>query len=136
MSSGYRDPYEKARQRGVEVIVNDDNTILQLDLDSEPTPLHIQAWDTWGEIQGFLDTKSPGGRRHRYVKLSRPWPLQTRIGLQAALGSDPVREIISLQAILTIGDQKPESVLFETPAEAARVRHWIASWADRDSASR
>jgi hypothetical protein len=48
------------------------------------------------EIVGELGWPSRSGNRHVVLTLTRPLPVPVRIGLQAALGSDPKREALAL----------------------------------------
>ncbi len=123
---------EKAAGDGNSIIEARADT-LQLDLDSpEPTKSekYLQVMTT---LEGLgllseiddLDTRSPGGNTHRYIRLSRRVPISQRIALQAALGSDPVRETLAVMATLGLRPQRPELVLFETPDETERVKVWL-----------
>lgn len=47
----------------------------------------IEKWEAW---------KSSGGNCHVMLTLSREMDLETRISLQAILGSDPMRELLNL----------------------------------------
>jgi hypothetical protein len=69
-----------------------------------------------------LMTTSRNGNRHLYIKLSRSYPELVRIALQAVLGSDPTRELLSaLQSEVSM----PAAVaLFETANEAEKVKLW------------
>jgi hypothetical protein len=53
---------------------------------------------------------SRGGNAHRVVKLDKPAGILTRLGLQAMLGSDGVKEALSLQRA-QLGISEP-SILF------------------------
>lgn len=69
-----------------------------------------------------LTTVSRRGNRHRYIKLTRPYPELVRICLQAVLNSDPTRELL---AALQSEVGMPAAVaLYEKPKEAERVRQW------------
>lgn len=73
-------------------------------------------------VSKFL-TKSKGGNQHMYIKLNKGIknPLAA-VAIQAALGSDPVKEFLSIQRIM-IGSEASVA-LFETPVEGARVTAW------------
>lgn len=71
-----------------------------------------------------LKTVSKSGKWHVYLKLRRGLTALERIALQAVLGSDLKRELFS--AIRVEIDNENPSVLFETPAEAERVRAWMS----------
>ena len=64
-----------------------------------------------------LTTVSASGNRHVYWKLSKSFTYAEIAALQAALGSDPVREMLTILS-------RDFSALYETPEEAARVIAW------------
>lgn len=66
-------------------------------------------------VQRYLETISKSGNRHYYIKLSYDMPLTERAAFQALLGSDPMREL------LTLTNDQNFYVLYETPLEAHRV---------------
>lgn len=73
-------------------------------------------------IDGELVTVSKGGRgSHVYYKLNRSLSLPEASALQAALGSDPVREA------LTILQEQDFSLLHENKLQAERVIAWRES---------
>ena len=68
---------------------------------------------------------------HVYVRLWVPFRVAERVALQAALGSDPIREMLSIQRLAIMIDETDlDSVvpvmLFETPASAEAVADWRA----------
>jgi len=78
-------------------------------------------------IVSVLHTKSKSGNTHVWIRFR--WTSVGfhitdchRIALQAALGSDPVREAISV--IRSLHGSLYPSALFETPEEAAKVTKW------------
>lgn len=102
-----------------------DSTEIQLDFDSEVDAsakvIAVLAQNGWSVVS-TLSTKSKGGNTHLYIKLDVTLgPLQ-RICLQACLGSDPVREVLSM--IRLNGGSNAPTALFETPAQALRVNAW------------
>jgi len=79
-----------------------------------------------------LVTVSKSGRgRHVYYRLGKPIPYGGvtldffRLVWQVALGSDPVKEVLSLLRVSNANARDPIA-LFETPAEAERVEQWRA----------
>lgn len=114
--------YAKAEQLDLEVVEADDNT-LQLDFDTE------EQWDTFiskllpillefVSVNRVYLTESVNGNKHVYIKLKTPLPQTKRIAFQAALGSDPARELLAL--ISEDHGKKPSVVLFEK-SEATEV---------------
>lgn len=121
------DPYKKARELGdVEVIPSDDRH-LQLDLDCGTVYAGVLELLKRHRVIAdapCLVTTSRNGRAHLYLELAQPLPVAIRIGLQACLSSDPLREAFGLLRCITPQEQ-PESAMFETFAEAPRVREWL-----------
>lgn len=119
--------YKMAREMGL-VCVVPTSVELQADLD-DGAELNNDVLTVLID-QGFLDpnseileTISKSGNRHNYLTLKRSCSVSYRIGLQAALGSDPVRETLSM-ARCFVSPPGRETVLFETPEEAIRVEEW------------
>jgi len=107
-----------------------DDYTLQLDLDYGRT-LNDRAFNIL-EKNGYrvlstLTTRSKSGNHHMYIRLETPLDAPDRIALQAALGSDPVREALSVLRNLH-PDSEYCSVLFETPKEEVKVRLWQAAF--------
>lgn len=78
-------------------------------------------------IMSELVTISKSGKTHRYYKVDPPIKSHmARLVLQLALGSDPVKEVLSLVRIMKPIENEPESAiaLFETKRQAARVVLW------------
>lgn len=72
----------------------------------------------------LLKTKSPGGNTHIYIRLEKPMNMQDRVALQAALGSDPLKEGLSVLGHITC--------LFETPDQAKLVENWRSVWKSKE----
>ncbi len=70
--------------------------------------------------ESLLRTKSPGGNTHIYIHLLKDMPMQERISLQAALGSDSLKEGLSVLGHITC--------MFETPDQAKLVEEWRSLW--------
>jgi hypothetical protein len=108
---------KKAEALGLDIVLPDDNT-LQLDFDTEG------QWDTflamrlpillqYVAVLRVWWTESNSGNKHVYIKLKEPMNFLQRVAYQAALGSDPTRELLSL-ARVQIG-QGETTMLFEKP---------------------
>ena len=115
--------YSKANELELNVVEPDDDT-LQLDFDTE------DQWDKFLKqrltiLLQYLDvarvwwTESKSGNKHVYIKLKKEMGFVERIAYQAALGSDPTRELLSL-ARLSIG-QGETTLMFEKPDAAEHV---------------
>jgi len=78
--------------------------------------------------KGYLITKSKNGNRHLYLRCAF-MSCDKRIAIQAALGSDPVKEALSIVRCVT-GTGDTAIALFETPKEAKRVEAWRKKHAD------
>ena len=70
-------------------------------------------------VLSTLITTSQSGNKHVYIKLSKTLNYFHAICLQAAMGSDPIREVISVF--------RDYSALFETESEVPRVEKWRRS---------
>lgn len=117
--------YEKAKELGLEVVLPDEYT-LQLDLD---VPFNGYSEEAYGQdfltkvnavytnfgIEDITFTKSKSGRTHGFIRLTEPVTAVERILLQAALGSDGLREILSFKRVKR-GDPTP-TLLFEVPTK-------------------
>ena len=110
----YQEAISKAQEDGF-VVVQGSPTFLLLDLDDPASeqqynrvlPLLQQnlaaiEYERWA---------SKSGKLHILVQLSLPLPITTRIALQAVLGSDSVREMLSILAV-SQGVEEP-SLLFK-----------------------
>lgn len=75
-------------------------------------------------IADVLMTISKSKNQHIYYRLYTGLPIGERIALQAALGSDPIREALSAL------DTKCEVPIafFETPKEFLKVTNWRAKF--------
>ncbi len=125
MSEFLFDAYEAAENRGPNIrVVESDDWHLQLDHDAAKDGSfpaiadRLQLLDDDGLIEAgvYLMTTSPGGNRHIYLKLKKQKTEEERIMLQAMLGSDGKRELLSY-----LGTKHPRVVLFETEEEYVRV---------------
>lgn len=100
---------KQAAQRECTIELSDETT-LQLDLDSEEAyGVYFKQVQRLRELEllsldPYLDDpvtvrRSRNGNRHVIIKLARALPVEERILLQALLGSDPVREALSLARV-------------------------------------
>lgn len=102
-SDQYGDSYEKVEERiaAGEIPVYSRPHMLLIDLDSpaelEAFELRLRRLETTFGYQEHVKVPSPSGRGfHVYILLQEDFPLPTRIAIQAALGSDPIRELLSI----------------------------------------
>ena len=92
---------ELARMNGFDVIRSDDHTLL-LDLDGAEALRRYTSLLPWvmenGIVTEEIETWESGSPGHYHVMLKLPGPLDLglRLMLQAALGSDPKKEILSM----------------------------------------
>jgi hypothetical protein len=115
----------EAEANGFETVRADDSTLL-LDLDNEyalaqydrvlPTimqhfgPVGIDRWH------------SKSGNTHIRVRLGTPQPWAVRYALQAALGSDGVRDVLSVLQMQNGCDEA--SILFKPTEASANLQHY------------
>lgn len=111
---------KKARERNCTIEYADDQT-LQLDLDSKEAIATFQSQlrmlkelniINYMESNFRLDL-SRSGNLHVTIKLTRPLDVQLRIMLQALLGSDLKREMLSLARVVR---GQPHPILLFRPA--------------------
>lgn len=103
--------FELARKENLDVRVADEYT-LQLDCDDEGSVSQFRRYEPrlrahFG-VKEITETKSRHDNTHIYVTLENPMTVPERIALQAALGSDPTREFLSLKRWL---DKDPNPIL-------------------------
>lgn len=112
---------EKAMKKGLLALTPRANELL-LDLDQSMNDVTLRILRDEKLIEDELTTTSAGGNRHLYLRLVRQLSHAERIALQASLGSDAQREMLSMVRFLTEGCVP--TVLFETPQEALKVLQW------------
>ena len=109
---------EYARQHNYIPDIADENE-LQLDIDNEEQYEHFQrmrpAVEEMFDVTDIVETPSKSGNRHIRLFTAYNLSVPERIALQALLGSDPKKELISLRRWLN-GDPVP-ILLFELPKE-------------------
>lgn len=115
---------KEAKDLGMVAIFPESDEI-QLDLD-EGMDIHGGCMDILREnsltVLGTVETVSKGGNRHVYIKVDFPLAVITQIAFAAALGSDPVREMLA--ALYFHEFQHFQMCLYEHPDEAAKVEMW------------
>lgn len=110
--------HEVARKRGLVVVLPKPNQ-LQLDLDSEEAFVeYLRRKDSFDfdETVNEIISPSSSGLPKRHVTLTfqnREFSAWERVAMQAALGSDIIREFLSARRIW-VGIENP-SALFEKP---------------------
>lgn len=80
------------------------------------------------DITSRVVTRSVSGNMHVWLRLSRPMDAASRIALQALMGSDPVREALSLLRLQAMSEAP--IALFETYGGANMVESWRAANAE------
>lgn len=108
-----REDYEeRMRSKGCSIFYPKDNQ-LQIDIDSyeqgERFVLNLNLLrDNIKNIEIVKDVPSKSGEDHRHITIELPFKITDieRVAFQAALGSDPRRELLSILRILK-GDSKP-----------------------------
>lgn len=109
----------KAEEKGCVVEYADEGE-LQLDIDSDEAFSTFQdqlaLFNDLGLFRwnGYTVRRSRSGNRHITIPLTNPLPMETRILLQACLGSDRRRELLSFAGMLK-GQEHP--ILFFRPKE-------------------
>lgn len=131
MSGGIKSPFEKAAELGRRVVLPaDDELFIDID-DAESLAWYRKAQRVMFE-HGLLEERefggpvervspSPSGRPDRYhvvLKFKHALTTVARIAFQAAMGSDPMRELLSL---IQVHKGEPHPVVFFELAEPEPV---------------
>jgi hypothetical protein len=117
-NGGRQEAFDKAKALGFEVVVPKPNQ-LQLDIDNvESENFFYKQFDILNKYLPVFKTesapsKSGGEKKHITVTLFRDVTPLERVGLQAMLGSDRKRELLSFIRVLN-QDEDP-TVFFELP---------------------
>jgi hypothetical protein len=112
--------FEKAKEQGLKVVVPASNE-LQIDIDTEEDYdlflAHIKILLQFG-VAEFKSAPSKSGLPKRHVTVTLPYDLNhwQRIALQASLGSDRKREILSCIMVMA-GDPLP-TIFLEKDGDA------------------
>lgn len=125
MSEDRTDPWKAAVDAEAVVFIPGPK-ILTLDLD-EKMRIKVDILDKIQDEFGFgarLSTVSPGGNRHEYLKMTREFSIEERIIMQTALGSDPMRELLSWVRWWNKAD-RPPIMMFETAKAAKSVSRFL-----------
>jgi hypothetical protein len=90
----------EAREQNLDIVEANERT-LQLDFDTDEAyqafiTQHCGRLLNFVEVDRIYSTVSRSGHKHVYIELPKPVELPYRIAMQAALGSDPVREFLNL----------------------------------------
>jgi hypothetical protein len=111
---------KKAKAQGLKMVVPRPNQ-LTIDLDEPTVPLSF--YQTLDKLSRLWDlriekiTSSKSGNKHIYLKTGENFTPAEKIAIQAILGSDPVREFLSLYRAQHSNLGAP-SLLFEVPSRA------------------
>lgn len=123
---------EKAKELGLVAIFPEcDEILIDWDnlLENPPESLWRRIFETLRTknmgLSKPLMTRSKSGGAHYYMKCRKPLSWEFRVVIQTALGSDPVREILSCVRSMKGGEYP--TVLFETKLQAKRVMAWRAA---------
>lgn len=112
-----------AEKFGCRVVIPTDGELV-LDID-EGMKLNLLVYavlmDDNYTIGDHLTTKSKGGNSHIYIRLNTEFSVAERVAMQAALGSDPMKELLSA---LTLQTSKVPVVMFETSEGYQQVMSW------------
>lgn len=105
---------ERATAEGFEVVVADDHTLL-LDLDDVSSietykRMRVVLFE-WKEPASINEWLSKSGNIHVMIRLTEPLAWSRRYALQAALGSDRMREMLGVIQMLNGCDEA--SILFK-----------------------
>lgn len=90
-------------------VVQSNNTTLLLDIDTLPALAQFErvlpkVKENFG-VANVERWTSKSGNAHIKIILSEPFPVTVRLALQAALGSDGVRELLSLKRLMNGCDE-------------------------------
>lgn len=135
----YTGSFEKIQKRlqDGEVAIYSKPNILLLDFDDmESYEVFEKRYCEFASIIGATDRlslPSPSGRgRHVYIKLDKSCSISERFAIQAALGSDPKREILGLSEYLdgsktTIDDDYRTNPIFLFEKDIRPLPDWVLS---------
>ena len=119
----YGDSFEKINQRLIagEYQVFSKPWLLTIDLDSEEElavfQVRLESFKTTIGYDQWFSIKSPSGRGyHVYVLLKSDYGVAERISMQTALGSDPIRELLSIYKFVKGERTGTEDDHFDNPS--------------------
>lgn len=112
---------QKAVSEGMEVVISDRRTLL-LDLDDEAAKARYRQFLPRFEELFPIEKKEAwksksGAGMHVKLTLYQDAPVEARLAMQAALGSDPMREMLGLKRVWN-GIEEP-SLLFKPARKPA-----------------
>jgi hypothetical protein len=115
MSDLARNPFTEAKEKGLTAVVPGDHDLF-LDIDDRAdfkvmdATIAVLRHNNFG-ITEYKKTRSKSGNWHVYLKTELPLDPLMRIALQACLGSDRTREVLSVLRHI-VGNYHP-TVFFE-----------------------
>lgn len=120
MSDLDRNPFEEAKKKGLTCVVPEPDQLL-IDLDDDGDRAHMLAMlevlaKNGHEFVFEKTTTSAGGNQHVYLRASKKLSPIERVALQACLGSDRKRELLSILRTWMFPEEVvPASCFFEKP---------------------
>lgn len=121
----------KAGEYGPITVWRSSPKLLLCDLDSDDAVGQFEeVLPILNSVYGVVKVEawtSRGGHQHRVVTLKQSVPIEVRLGLQAMLGSDGVKEALSLKRVRE--GQKEPIILFK-PKKVKNAVPVIGSWSD------
>lgn len=124
---------ELARQQGLEAFFPlEDELFLDIDATVWAPPIKVfkallnptePALNVVIDSLRILRTRSKSGNLHIYLKFTGTLHSREKVIVQAAMGSDPVKEVLTMLR-MKAGDHTGTICLFETPEQAERVKQW------------
>ncbi len=112
---------QQAKKLGVNAVFpRADELFIDLDEGMQLNAVTLEVMNDHNYITNELHTVSRNGNQHVYYRLIKSFSVSDRIALQAALGSDPQKELLSA---LDSACECPV-VLFETDKEFGNVLVW------------
>jgi hypothetical protein len=123
--------FKRAEEQDLEIVYPKVNEI-QLDIDNKEAYnyFHENKWilEQWFGIRAITErvSKSGGDKRHITVELGTALTTVTRILLQAVLGSDRKRELLSFVMYAKGGEKKPTLLLEKKfyEEDLAKIKGW------------
>ena len=124
MSNAVGHPEAYAKKHGL-VINEPYPNELQVDIDAIKLPEffddHLEIISQFNPVVSVSYTTSKSGNLHAYVELKHPVERTERIMLQACLGSDPLRELLTYRNTIQDDNMRPQ-FLFELKDAAKRSK--------------
>lgn len=117
----FEDPYQEAKKLGLDVVLPKANELfIDIDNPADEDWLHLMLGvleDNGIIVMNSKETTSKSGGKHVYLELPERelTPLE-RVALQACIGSDRKRELLSLLRIWLMAE-RPPTTFFEVPVK-------------------